>query len=81
MLVLSRRPGEKLYLGADIAITLIEIAGNRVRLGIEAPDQVAVLRAELRDSPDFASGSVLPVQRTPCCHPPDRSPAVRETCP
>jgi carbon storage regulator len=49
MLVLSRKPGEKVRIGPDITLTLIEVKGNRVRIGIEAPDQVCVLRGELKD--------------------------------
>jgi carbon storage regulator len=49
MLVLSRKPGEKLRIGPDITLTLLEVQGNRVRIGIEAPDQVCVLRGELKD--------------------------------
>jgi carbon storage regulator len=47
MLVLSRKPGEAIHLGKDIVITVVEINGNRVRLGITAPRSVGVLRAEL----------------------------------
>ncbi len=49
MLVLSRKPGEQLRIGTDVTVTLLEVSGNRVRLGIEAPRQVAVLRDELQD--------------------------------
>jgi carbon storage regulator len=49
MLVLSRKPGEKVYIGNNITITVVEIKGNRIRLGIEAPGTVPVLRAELND--------------------------------
>ena len=47
MLVLSRKPGKKVYIGNNITITVVEIKGNRIRLGIEAPGNVPVLRAEL----------------------------------
>jgi carbon storage regulator CsrA len=47
MLVLSRRPGESIHIGSEITLTLIEIKGNRVRLGIQAPDDVTLLRSEL----------------------------------
>ncbi len=47
MLVLTRRLGEKLILGDGIIVTVIEVKGNRVRIGIDAPDQVCVLRGEL----------------------------------
>jgi carbon storage regulator len=49
MLVLSRKPGEKVYIGNNITITVVEIKGNRIRIGIEAPGTVPVLRAELND--------------------------------
>jgi carbon storage regulator len=49
MLVLSRKLGEKVRIGPDITLTLLEVKGNRVRIGIEAPDQVCVLRGELKD--------------------------------
>ncbi len=46
MLVLSRRQGEKIHIG-DAVITLLAIQGNRVRIGIEAPEDVHILRDEL----------------------------------
>ena len=50
MLVISRKPGEKLFIGEDIVVTVLEAAGNRVRLGIDAPADVPILRSELRPS-------------------------------
>jgi carbon storage regulator len=47
MLVLSRKPGEKIVLGQGITVTVLEVQGGRVRVGIEAPDEVRVLRGEL----------------------------------
>ncbi len=47
MLVLNRKPGEQVCIDGDIRITVVEVQGNRVRLGIEAPPQRVVLRAEL----------------------------------
>lgn len=47
MLVLSRRVGEALYIGDDIVITLVDIQGNKVRLGISAPRSTDVAREEL----------------------------------
>ena len=49
MLVLSRKPGEKLLIGDQITITIVEVQGNRIRIGIEAPDDVRVLRSELTE--------------------------------
>ena len=47
MLVLSRKPGEKVVIGEDVILTVLEVIGNRVRVGIEAPDHVRILRGEL----------------------------------
>jgi carbon storage regulator len=47
MLVLSRRPGESVVLGEDITITVLEVRGDVVRVGIDAPRSVRVHRAEL----------------------------------
>lgn len=47
MLVLSRKLGEKVIIGDNITITVLETNGNRVRLGITAPNDVRVLRSEL----------------------------------
>ena len=47
MLVLSRKPGEKVVIGDGITVTVVEVKGNRIRVGIDAPDQVRILRAEL----------------------------------
>jgi carbon storage regulator len=47
MLVLTRKLMEKLYIGDDICVTVVRLEGGQVRLGIEAPREVAVVRAEL----------------------------------
>jgi carbon storage regulator len=47
MLVLSRKPGEKIVLGGNITLTVVEVRGNQVRLAFEAPDDVRILRGEL----------------------------------
>ncbi|MDD6827581.1 MAG: carbon storage regulator CsrA [Oscillospiraceae bacterium] len=48
MLILSRKVGETLYINDDIEIKIVEVSGDKVRLGIEAPKDVKVLRSELR---------------------------------
>ena len=48
MLILSRRLEESLHIGTDIVVTVLGIKGNQVRLGIRAPDDVAVDREEVR---------------------------------
>lgn len=47
MLVLSRRPGEAIRIGDDILVSVIQVKGDRITLGIEAPRDVQVLRCEL----------------------------------
>jgi carbon storage regulator len=47
MLVLSRKPGEALRVGEDVEITVVEVKGDMVRLGIDAPRNVPVWRKEL----------------------------------
>ena len=47
MLVLSRKPGEELVIGNDVRVHVVRIVGNRVTLGVEAPREVKVRRAEL----------------------------------
>ena len=47
MLVLSRKVGEKVWVGNQITMSVVEINGNRVRLAFDAPDQVRILRSEL----------------------------------
>jgi carbon storage regulator len=49
MLVLSRKPGEKLQIGDNITVTVLEVHGRVVRLGIDAPGSVRVLRGELTE--------------------------------
>ena len=47
MLVLSRKAGEKIVLGDDVTVEVVRIAGNRITLGITAPESVKILRGEL----------------------------------
>ena len=51
MLVLTRKLMEKLYIGDDVCVTVVRLEGGQVRLGIEAPREIAVVRAELLDRP------------------------------
>jgi carbon storage regulator len=47
MLVLTRKLMEKLFIGDDICVTVVRLEGGQVRLGIDAPREVTVVRAEL----------------------------------
>jgi carbon storage regulator len=61
MLILTRRIGESLKVGDDVRVTVLAVKGDQVRIGIDAPKQVAVHREELyqrvttaANSPDLA---------------------------
>jgi carbon storage regulator len=60
MLVLTRKPGEKLSIGDDITLTVVSVRGNQIRLGIEAPAHVGVLRGELAASAIPSAEEQLP---------------------
>ena len=47
MLILTRRIGEKLMIGDDIAVSILGVKGNQVRIGVKAPDDVSVHREEI----------------------------------
>ena len=47
MLVISQKKGEKLHIGRDITVTVVDIKSNKVRLGIEAPSELTILRDQL----------------------------------
>lgn len=50
MLVLSRKKDEEIFIGKDIRVFVIDIKGDKVRLGIEAPNHVSIYRAEVLES-------------------------------
>lgn len=49
MLVLTRKVGEKILIGDNIVITVVDIRGSQVRLGIDAPRETYVIREELKN--------------------------------
>ena len=51
MLILTRRVGESLIIGDDVTITVLGVKGNQVRIGVDAPRDVAVHREEIHDRP------------------------------
>jgi len=61
MLVLTRKLMEKLFIGDDICVTVVRLEGGQVRLGIDAPREVTVVRAEL--VPDRPGPQFRPVRR------------------
>jgi carbon storage regulator len=62
MLVLSRKESQRIRLGDSIVITIVKISGDKVRVGIDAPSNVLVLRDELeaRDPPRKPDEAVPP---------------------
>jgi carbon storage regulator len=69
MLVLSRRSGESVRIGHSIEVKVLEVSGNKVKLGFSAPKEVAIQRDELRD---------LYPEKSTCWQ---EGPAVAELCP
>ncbi len=47
MLIITRRPGQRIMLGDDVTLHVMEINGNNVRLGVEAPKSLPVYREEI----------------------------------
>lgn len=68
MLVVSRKSSESIHIGKRIIVTVLGIFGNKVRLGIDAPREVVVLRAELLgeriNPPDVSSMPVVDTEST-----------------
>ena len=71
MLVLSRKGGEQLRIGNDITITVLSVQGNRVKIGIDAPGDYRIVRAELtlvdeseEPAPVVAAKPAKPAART-----------------
>ena len=75
MLIITRRPGEKIMLGDDVVIEVIEVTGSSVRVGIAAPRSIPVYREEIwrlvkeenaaaaAADPDQFPGENLPTER------------------
>ena len=57
MLVLTRKLLERIHIGDRVVVTVLEIRGNKVRIGIDAPNEIHVLRAELLALPQVQGGS------------------------
>lgn len=56
MLVLTRKIQEQIVIGENIKVTILRVKGNTVRVGIEAPRQVRVVRSELPPEPEVTLG-------------------------
>lgn len=70
MLVLSRKPGERIFIGDQVAVTIVRIGPNTVKLGIEAPREMNIVREEL-------CAGALPLAQSPSAVPSETRPAAR----
>ena len=66
MLVLTRRKDEEILINGNISIKVLSVKGNRVRLGVEAPDDVQVNRAEIQK---FLGQFEVDLEKKPECVP------------
>ena len=76
MLVLTRRRGQKILIGDDVVVTVLEVKGDQVRLGVDAPRHVSVHREELLAVGEENQAAVLGAQ-LPALPRPPRRPAAR----
>jgi carbon storage regulator len=72
VLIITRKPGEKIMLGDDVVVHVMEIVGNSVRVGIQAPRSLPVYREEIWDAvraenqaAATAAADALPTQTRP----------------
>ena len=56
MLILTRRDGESLKIGETVTVTVLAVNGRQVRIGIDAPKDIEILREELLDYQDDLGG-------------------------
>lgn len=70
MLVLSRKESEKIMLGDSIVLTIVRVSGDRVRLGVEAPSDMLILRKELEQAGPLPSTDATIVELPAAIAPP-----------
>ena len=66
MLVLSRKEGERIMIDSRIQVTILAVRGNRVRLGVIAPEEVAIHREEVFRRVELERQKVLPNPTRQC---------------
>ena len=67
MLILSRKPGESIQISDNISVTVSEVKGGRVRLSIEAPKSVRIVRQEILAIELPLSGESMPDKEPAAC--------------
>ena len=60
MLILTRKVGESVVIGDDIRVTVVNLSGYRVRLGVDAPKEISVYREEIYDRLQTENGDEQP---------------------
>ena len=51
MLIITRKPGEAVYIGKDIAVTILDVNGKQIRIGIDAPMDAPIERDNIKSRP------------------------------
>lgn len=69
MLVLSRKRGETIYIGDRIKITVIRAHGNHIRIGVDAPDEIRIVRGELDQWSELVATDLQPAAASVDRHP------------
>ncbi|MDP7014560.1 MAG: carbon storage regulator [Pirellulaceae bacterium] len=82
MLVLTRKSGEELVIGDDIRVVVSRITGNRVTIGVDAPDHIRIVRGELKSVVDsFSEPAEAAEGKSPVAAPPTALPVDMEMGP
>jgi carbon storage regulator len=76
MLILSRRESECIHLGDDIVLTIVRVTGEKVRIGVEAPPHIKILRNELEISATIPAISDEPASNAEITPENQRAPAA-----
>jgi len=77
MLILTRRAGQRILIGDDIVVSVLELEGSRVKIGIDAPSGVVILREEIEARPGEAQSGANDDSRDGSSDGADGQPTVR----